>query len=152
MTINRRDLLRSGGVAAAAVATGGIVAPTKASALAQPTHLPTKWDHEVDVLVIGSGASGFPAAIKARESGSSVLIVEAQPHTGGHGTCSGGNVPLGGGTSRQKKYGIVDSPDLLFRDLTDWSVVEGNGFPIIATTTAKSSAPSPITARSSSSG
>ena len=29
----------------------------------------------------------------------------------------------------QKKYGIQDSPDLLFRDLTDWSVVEPNGFP-----------------------
>jgi hypothetical protein len=23
----------------------------------------------------------------------------------------------------------TDSPDLLFRDLTDWSVVEANGFP-----------------------
>jgi hypothetical protein len=42
---------------------------------------------------------------------------------------SGGVIPLGGGTSAQKKYGIVDSPDLLFRDLTDWSVVEPNGFP-----------------------
>jgi succinate dehydrogenase/fumarate reductase flavoprotein subunit len=86
-------------------------------------------DHTADVVVIGSGASGFPAAIKARDDGASVILVEAQPHTGGHGTCSGGNVPLGGGTSRQKKYRIADSPDILFRDLTDWSIVEGNGFP-----------------------
>ena len=43
--------------------------------------------------------------------------------------CSGGNVPLGGGTSVQKKYGIEDSPDLVFKDLTDWSVVQPNGFP-----------------------
>ncbi len=78
---------------------------------------------------MGSGASGFPASIVAREAGNSVILVEAQPHTGGHGTCSGGNVPLGGGTRLQKKYGIEDSPDLVFRDLTDWSVVEGNGFP-----------------------
>ena len=48
---------------------------------------------------------------------------------GGHAICSGGNVPLGGGTSAQKRYGIPDTPDLLFRDLTDWSVVEPNGFP-----------------------
>src|ERR1019366_7859366 len=41
----------------------------------------------------------------------------------------GGAVARGGGTSRQKKYGIEDSPDILFRDLTDWSVVEPNGFP-----------------------
>jgi hypothetical protein len=52
-----------------------------------------------------------------------------QPHIGGHAITSGGNVPLGGGTSAQKKHGIKDSPDLLFRDLTDWSVVEPNGFP-----------------------
>jgi succinate dehydrogenase/fumarate reductase flavoprotein subunit len=123
MTINRRDLLRGSGVAAA-VAAGGLV-PVAAEAQGQPT----KWDHTADVVVVGSGASGFPAAIKARDDGASVILVEAQPHTGGHGTCSGGNVPLGGGTSRQKKYGIQDSPDLYFRDLTDWSVVEGNGFP-----------------------
>ena len=41
----------------------------------------------------------------------------------------GGGSPLGGGTSAQKRYNIVDSPDLLFADLTDWSVVEPNGFP-----------------------
>ncbi len=123
MTINRRDLLRGGGMAAA-VAAGGIV-PVAAEAQGQPT----KWDYTADVVVVGSGASGFPASIKARDDGASVILVEAQPHTGGHGTCSGGNVPLGGGTSRQKKYGVEDSPDLVFRDLTDWSVVETNGFP-----------------------
>src|SRR6204780_4063035 len=37
--------------------------------------------------------------------------------------------PLGGGASYQKKHGIADSPDLFFRDLTDWTVVESNGFP-----------------------
>jgi len=36
---------------------------------------------------------------------------------------------LGGGTSLQKKYGIEDSPDQVFQDLTDWSVVEINGMP-----------------------
>ena len=79
--------------------------------------------------MIGSGATGLPAAIVAREAGASVIVVEAQNHIGGHAITSGGNVPLGGGTSAQKKYGIEDSPDLLFRDLTDWSVVEPNGFP-----------------------
>jgi succinate dehydrogenase/fumarate reductase flavoprotein subunit len=56
-------------------------------------------------------------------------VVEAQSHIGGHAICSGGNLPLGGGNSYQKKYGIEDSPDLFFQDLTDWSVVEPNGFP-----------------------
>jgi succinate dehydrogenase/fumarate reductase flavoprotein subunit len=127
MAINRRDLLRNGGGMAAAFAAGGLTAPSVASA--QAAGAPERWDREADVVVIGSGASGFPAAIVAREAGAAVIIVEAQPHIGGHGICSGGNVPLGGGTSRQKKFGIADSPDLVFRDLTDWSVVEPNGFP-----------------------
>ena len=71
----------------------------------------------------------MPAAIVAREAGASVIVVEAQPHIGGHAVTSGGNLPLGGGTSYQKKYGIADSPDLFFQDLTDWSVVESNGAP-----------------------
>jgi hypothetical protein len=125
MAINRRDLLRNGGTMASAFAAVGLTAPASAQAQAAPI----AWDRETDVLVVGSGASGFPAAIVAREAGSAVIIVEAQPHIGGHGICSGGNVPLGGGTHRQKKYGIEDSPDLVFRDLTDWSVVEPNGFP-----------------------
>jgi hypothetical protein len=122
MTIKRRDLLTGGAGMAASVAAAGFTAP----AHAQST---ITWDREADVIVVGSGASGLPAAIVAKESGSSVILVEAQPHTGGHAICSGGNVPLGGGTSFQKKWGIKDTPDLVFQDLTDWSVVEPNGFP-----------------------
>ena len=88
-----------------------------------------KWDRKADIVVIGAGATGLPAAIVAREAGCSVILVEAEKDIGGHAIISGGNVPLGGGTSVQKKYGIEDSPDLLFRDLTDWSVVGPNGFP-----------------------
>ena len=87
------------------------------------------WDEEADVVVVGSGATGLPAAIAACEGGASVLIVEANFDVGGHAAISGGNVPLGGGTSEQKKSGIVDTPDMLFNDLTDWSVVQSNGFP-----------------------
>jgi len=90
---------------------------------------PVDWDREADVVVIGAGATGLPAAIVACEAGCSVILVEAEKDIGGHAIISGGNIPLGGGTSVQKKYGIADSPDLLFRDLTDWSVVGPNGFP-----------------------
>jgi succinate dehydrogenase/fumarate reductase flavoprotein subunit len=83
-----------------------------------PQQTPSHWHREADVVVIGSGATGMPAAIVAREAGASVVIVEAQPHIGGHAITSGGNLPLGGGTIYQKKYGIED-----------WSVVETNGFP-----------------------
>ena len=96
---------------------------------AAPCQNPVDWDRAADVVVIGAGATGLPAAIVACEAGCSVILVEAEKDIGGHAIISGGNVPLGGGTSVQKKYGIADSPDLLFRDLTDWSVVGPNGFP-----------------------
>ena len=90
--------------------------------------IPT-WDDEADVVIIGAGAVGLPAAVAAREAGASVIIVEANFDIGGHAAVSGGNLPLGGGTSQQIASGIEDSPDLLFSDLTDWSVVQSNGAP-----------------------
>jgi succinate dehydrogenase/fumarate reductase flavoprotein subunit len=118
--ITRRDLIKTGAVAGAAAATTGLVS-------AQAQTAPTRWDREADVVVIGAGATGMPAAIVAREAGSSVIIVEAEKDIGGHAICSGANIPLGGGTSIQKKHGIADSPDLVYRDLTDWSLTESNG-------------------------
>src|SRR3954471_6470042 len=125
MTVNRRDLLVRGGGTAAALATGALASSSSAQAQ-QP---PVQWDREADVVVIGSGACGLPAAIVAKEAGASVIVIEAQPHAGGHARVSGGNMPLGGGTSIQKRYGIHDTPDMVFSDLTDWSVVQPNGFP-----------------------
>jgi hypothetical protein len=95
------------------------------AALAEPSA--RRWDKEADVVVIGSGASGLPASIIAKENGASVILVEANRDIGGHAAVSTGNIPLGGGTRAQKEAGIVDSPDILFKDLTDWSVVEPNG-------------------------
>jgi succinate dehydrogenase/fumarate reductase flavoprotein subunit len=91
--------------------------------------MPESWDLEADVVIVGAGATGLPAAIKAVDGGASVIVVEANYDVGGHAILSGGNVPLGGGTSAQRKYGIVDSPDLVFADLTDWSIVQPNGWP-----------------------
>jgi succinate dehydrogenase/fumarate reductase flavoprotein subunit len=125
MTMKRRDVLKGGAGMAASVAAAGLATEAKA----QTPQAAMQWDRDADVVVIGSGAAGLPAAIAAREGGSTVILVEAEPHTGGHAICSGGNVPLGGGTSFQKKWGVQDSPDLVFQDLTDWTVTESNGFP-----------------------
>ncbi len=119
MTLNRRKLLAGGGVAAAGAMLAAEAAQAQTPAI--------QWNKEVDVVVIGSGATGLPASIVAREAGASVIVLEAQPHVGGHARVSGGNMPLGGGNSAQKKYGVEDSADLLFRDLTDWSVVQPTG-------------------------
>jgi succinate dehydrogenase/fumarate reductase flavoprotein subunit len=128
--VSRRDLVRGGPVAGMAMAAGSGASPPQVEAEPARSGAPSgRWTREVDVVVIGAGATGLPAAIVAREAGASVIVVEAEKHIGGHAITAGGNVPLGGGTSAQKRHGIEDSPDLVFRDLTDWSVVEPNGFP-----------------------
>jgi glycine/D-amino acid oxidase-like deaminating enzyme len=42
-----------------------------------------KWDREADIVVIGSGLTGLPAAIVAREKDCSVILVEAEKDIGG---------------------------------------------------------------------
>ena len=54
-------------------------------------HMPESWDLEADVVVIGAGATGLPAAIAAIDAGASVLVVEANYDIGGHAILSGGN-------------------------------------------------------------
>jgi glycine/D-amino acid oxidase-like deaminating enzyme len=43
---------------------------------------PVDWDREADVVVIGAGATGLPAAIAACEAGCSVILVEAEKDIG----------------------------------------------------------------------
>jgi succinate dehydrogenase/fumarate reductase flavoprotein subunit len=126
--VSRRDFVKTtaAGLGATALA---VVEPGRNEAAQAVTQVPKHWEHEADIVIIGAGATGLPAAIEAIENGASVIIVDANTDVGGHAIVSGGNIALGGGTSRQAKYGVKDSPDLLFSDLTDWSVIEPNGFP-----------------------
>lgn len=75
-----------------------------------------QWDLSADVVVVGAGAAGLPAAIAARDHGASVIVVEENFDIGGHAMLSGGRVQLGGGNALQKKFGIADSPDQVFLD------------------------------------
>jgi urocanate reductase len=82
--------------------------------------IPGRWEKVADVVIVGSGAAGLPAAIEAAQNGASVIIVEQNYDIGGHAIQSGSRVALGGGTSLQKKYGVEDSPDRMFEDLVNW--------------------------------
>ncbi|MDG6906091.1 MAG: FAD-binding protein [Nitrososphaerota archaeon] len=84
----------------------------------------SSWDMEADVVVAGAGAAGLAASLEAVLCEVSVLLIEENVDVGGHAILSGGNFPIGGGTSLQKKYGISDSADLVYRDWTDPSVPE----------------------------
>lgn len=52
----------------------------------------TAWDHEYDVLVVGSGAGGLTAGLTARLHGLSSLVLEKTEVFGGSSSLSGGGV------------------------------------------------------------
>jgi succinate dehydrogenase/fumarate reductase flavoprotein subunit len=52
----------------------------------------TKWDHETDVVVLGSGAAGLTAALAAAANGAAVEVYEKAATVGGTSAVSGGIV------------------------------------------------------------
>ena len=145
--LNRRDFVKTG-VAAGLGAGGALLEPGKAQAQVPPTGAQEiVWDYEVDVVIAGGGCAGLTAAIRARDLGASVLVVDQNFDLGGRMLHSGSFVSLGGGDPVQLRdmkgesdhEGLVtvapaedpeeldDSVDLLFTDITDWSVVDPKG-------------------------
>lgn len=114
--VSRRRFIKEGAaIGVGATALSGVVAQDGKAA----TQAQSNWDRTADVVIAGAGASGLPAAIAARDKGASVIVLDANHDIGGHAMLSGGRVPLGGGTSMQKKYGIVDSADQVYWDHTN---------------------------------
>lgn len=123
--ISRRGFMRSAVIGAGALTLTGFGAKSASAAI-----LPKKWDKEADVVIIGCGGSGAAAAIEAHDAGAKVLILEKTPIPGGCTSISGGIV-YAAGTSVQKKAGIEDSPEGMYkywmayhRDLLDPAVLK----------------------------
>ena len=66
----RREFLKGAAVASAAVASAGMLSAcgAKPTTPVAPS-VPEKWDREADVVVVGGGATGIPAALSAAEAG-----------------------------------------------------------------------------------
>src|SRR5690606_31998681 len=83
--ISRRDLLAAG---AAGLGAATLLPPDGVHA--QPGDAAEiRWDHKFDVVVVGAGCAGLTAAIRARDLGASVLVVEASHDVGGRMLNSG---------------------------------------------------------------
>jgi urocanate reductase len=107
-SVSRRVFLSKG--------AAGVGAATLAGVHANEAEAQTRWDLSADVVVIGAGVAGLPAAITARDLGASVIVVDENFDIGGRGMLSGGRVHLGGGHALQQKAGIKDTADQVFAD------------------------------------
>jgi len=41
-----------------------------------PVSIPKKWDYEADVVIVGGGTAGLPAAWVAADAGAKVCVLE----------------------------------------------------------------------------
>lgn len=81
-----------------------------------------------DVIIVGAGTAGLPAAIRAAERGARVLVLEAAADIGGTLHWSSAQMS-GAGARRQKAKGIDDHPDLHFADVM--RISNGNANPAL---------------------
>ena len=72
-----------------------------------------RWDHEFDVVVVGSGAGGLTAAINAADAHATVLVIEKADEFGGTSATSGGGIWIPN-SDEARAGGLVDSDEEAF--------------------------------------
>ncbi len=92
--------------------------------------LPTSWDIETDVLVVGFGAAGAVAAIEASDCGARTLLIEKMDFPGGLSVVSAGGIRVSGDRAAALSYLEATcggrTPQVLLEALADGMVeVEG---------------------------
>src|SRR6266513_3885285 len=100
--LSRRDFFKSG----AAAGVGAAVLPGPDIARAQGI----VWNYEADVVVLGSGCVGLHAAVRARDLGATVLVIDQNFDVGGKLVHSGGWTSLGGGDAIQERDRAAADP------------------------------------------
>ena len=137
--ISRKEFVKLVGTGAVVVAGTALVNPLTAQTNPSPApkppkpapaDLPKKWDLEADVVVLGAGAVGLPAAIRAAEAGASVIVVDSQLRH--RWTCHHfrrKTSPSAAERAIRRNTASRMTRKPFSSDLTDWSVVEVSGMP-----------------------
>ena len=100
-SLKRRQLI----LGAASLAGGAALVAGPAEARAERDI--RKWDHVVDVVVIGLGVAGGAAAYEAAKAGAKVVVLDRG--SAAINESHGNDIYLGGGTPTQKAYGVEDT-------------------------------------------
>jgi fumarate reductase flavoprotein subunit len=99
---------------------------------------PACFDETSQVVVIGAGACGLVAALRAASAGAEVAVLERDGSPTGSTSLSSGFIPAAG-TRFQRAIGVVDSPALLVADLQGKS--KGRSEPALAALAAENAGP-----------
>lgn len=83
------------------------------------------WDHECDVLVVGSGAGGLTAAVVAADNHAQVIVIEKGELFGGTSATSGGVLWIPA-SYLAEQAGAQDSVDEAFTYVKEVAGAEGN--------------------------
>lgn len=130
--IDRRTLLTRSAALAALGLSQPLIARTSTTARAPAAGGP------YDLIIVGAGTAGLPAAIFASRRGARVLLLDAAPVIGGTLHLSTGQMSAGG-TRLQKSLGIVDSADAHFDDVM--RISQGSANPEIVRLAVDQAAP-----------
>jgi hypothetical protein len=134
--LSRRDFLKGAGVVGGATVAAGLLAACDDDPAAagdyiydgldgSPWALPRVWDTETDVVVIGTGDAGCPAAIRAFDGGCDVIMIDKGDFFGGSSVLGGGNTQLVN-THVQAAQGIEDKPEWAFEDQMEFGLYRSN--------------------------
>ncbi|MEM7423725.1 MAG: FAD-dependent oxidoreductase, partial [Pseudomonadota bacterium] len=104
----------------------------------QVAPLPDRWDVETDIAIVGGGACGMIAGLRAAEAGAAVVILERDASPSGSTALSSGFIPAAG-TRAQRALGIDDSEALFAADIQ--AKAGGSAHPGITATATAAVAP-----------
>jgi 3-oxosteroid 1-dehydrogenase len=108
---SRRQLLR--GATSATLGVAGLSALPAGAAQAG-------WDHEADIVLVGSGLGAATAAVTARENGDSAILIEKAPFFGGTSAKTVGVIWVPNNFTLRAK-GIEDSKEACMRYMARYS-------------------------------
>lgn len=100
------------------IGAGSTAIGLAAAKMAQAAENSKNWD----LIIVGAGNAGMPAATFAAQRGAKVLLIEASAQLGGTLNLSTGQMSAAG-TKVQKTKGIVDTPQEHFDDV--WKISKG---------------------------